>query len=401
MAAEKNGSAMSGTVMGGARRRPGLALLAGIAALLAGLPGAAPAWADEAAPIEIGMVTPLTGAAAESGRYGEWGAEMAIAEVNAGGGVLGRPLKLVVEDDQTTNPGVVSAFNRLANESAIVAFLGSIRSTQVHAMDPDVRRIAKPVFFGGTDPNLTHAGDPWLFRCRPNDTFSAKVIAAFGVQTLNLRKWALVTSTDAFGTSGARLLTAELQALGASVVTAQGYANQTPDFTPVVLAVKGSGAEVIGSYFTFEQDLAIFARQLRQLGVRSPWVGSASITDTAALHLAGPALYGTYGVADFNADSSPEAKSYAQAYQKLHKASADQFSAWTYDAIKIAALAMNTAKSTEPAAFRAAILAIRGYKGTEGVYDFDANGDGLHGYNVVRNDAGKLVFVKRVDFPAQ
>ena len=400
MAAMQDETQAGGVRVRGARWRPLAGRFAAIVALLAGVNAAAPARADDAAPIEIGMVTPLTGAAAESGRYAEWGAEMAVAEVNAAGGVLGRPLKLVIEDDQTTNPGVVSAFNRLANDSAIVAFLGSIRSTQVHAMDPDVRRVAKPVFFGGTDPNLTHAGDPWLFRCRPNDTYSAKVIASFGVQTLNLKKWALVTSTDAFGSSGARLLTAELQVLGASVVTAQGYANQTPDFTPVVLAVKGSGAEVIGSYFTFEQDLAIFARQLRQLGVRSPWVGSPSITDTAALHLAGPALYGTYGVADFNADSSPEAKSYAEAYQKLHKAPADQFSAWTYDSIKIAALAMTTAKSTDPAAFRTAILAIRGYKGTEGTYDFDANGDGLHGYNVVQNKSGKLVFVKRVDFPA-
>ena len=388
--------AISGVASG--RRRRASALLSGIAALLT-LAGAS-ARADEA-PIEIGMVTPLTGAAAESGRYAEWGAEMAVDEVNAAGGVLGRKLKLVIEDDQTTNPGVVSAFNRLANDPAIVAFLGSIRSTQVHAMDPDVRRIAKPVFFGGTDPNLTHAGDPWLFRCRPNDSYSAKVIAAFGVETLKLKKWALVTSTDAFGSSGARLLGAELQALGASVVTAQGYANQAPDFTPVVLAVKGSGAEAIGSYFTFEQDLAIFARQLRQLGVRTPWVGSPSITDTAALHLAGPALYGTYGIADFNADSSPEAKAYAQAYQKLHKAPADQFSAWTYDAIKLAAIAIADAKSTDPAAFRASILAIHGYKGTEGVYDFDANGDGLHGYNIVQNQNGKLVFVKRVDFVPQ
>lgn len=357
--------------------------------------------AADATPIEIGMVTPLTGSAAESGRYAEWGAEMAVAEVNAAGGAMGRMLKLVIEDDQTTNPGVVTAFNRLANDPSIVAFLGSIRSTQAHAMDPDARRIGKPVFFGGTDPNLTHVGDPWLFRCRPNDTYSAKVIAAFGVQTLNLKKWALVTSTDAFGSSGARLLSAELQSLGASVVTAQGYANQTPDFTPVVLAVKGSGADVIGSYFTFEQDLAIFARQLRQLGVRSAWVGSPSITDTAALHLAGPALYGTYGVADFNADSSPEARRFADAYQKLHKVPVDQFAAWTYDAVKLTALAITDAKSTDPKALRDALLSIHGYKGTEGVYDFDANGDGLHGYNVVRNENGKIVFVKRVDFPPQ
>ncbi len=378
------------------RRTNGLGGILLAASFILTASGVARAADDE---IEIGMATPLTGPAAESGKYGEWGAELAIAEINGQGGVLGRKLKLVIEDDQTTNPGIVAAFNRLASNPDIAVFLGSVRSTQVHAMDPDVRRVAKPVFIGGTDPNLTHMGNPWFFRCRPNDTYSAKVIADFGVHTLGFKKWALVTSTDAFGSSGNKLLTAELSALGASVVTSQGYANQTPDFTPVVLAIKGSDAEVIGSYFTYEQDLGVFARQLRQLGVRLPWVGSPSITDTAALHLAGPALWGTYGIADFNADSSPEAKRYAEAYQAAHHVPADQFSAWTYDAIHLAAIAIEKAKSTDPKALREAILSIRGYHGAEGTYDFDANGDGLHGYNVVKNDHGKIVFIKRVDFP--
>ena len=62
---------------------------------------------------------------------------------------------------------------------------------------------------------------------------------------------------------------------------------------------------------------------------------------------------------------------------------------------------MNTAKSTEPEAIRKAILGIKGYRGLEGTYEFDARGDGLHGYNVVKNDGGKIVFIKRVDFPVE
>ena len=84
-------------------------------------------------------------------------------------------------------------------------------------------------------------------------------------------------STDAFGTAGGKALTAALEKLGAPPVLDQGYANQSQDFTPVVLAIKQSGADILGSYFTFENDLGIFARQLRQLGVNIPWVGSPSI----------------------------------------------------------------------------------------------------------------------------
>jgi branched-chain amino acid transport system substrate-binding protein len=352
----------------------------------------------QAQDIKIGMVTPLTGAAAESGRYAQWGAQLAVDEVNQAGGVMGHKLTLVIEDDQTTNPGVVAAFNRLSNDPTIVAFLGSIRSTQVHAMDPDVRRVAKPVFIGGTDPTLTQGGNAWLFRCRPNDAYSARVIATYGSQDLHLKKWALVYSSDAFGTNGAKNLEEQLKAVGAQIVTSQSYANQTSDFTPVVLAVKSSGADGIGSYFTFESDLGIFARQVRQLGVRSPWVGSPSITDTAALHLGGAALYGTYGVADYTPDASPASRAYADAYMKAHKIEPDNQSSWTYDAVKIAALAIKNANSTDPQKLHDAILAIKGYKGAEGTYDFDAKGDGLHGYNVVKNENGKIVFIKRIDF---
>lgn len=69
-------------------------------------------------------------------------------------------MEIVYEDDQTTNPGAVLAFSKLASQSDIVAFIGSIRSTQMHAMAPDMLKAGKPVGFGGTDPNLTKLGNP-------------------------------------------------------------------------------------------------------------------------------------------------------------------------------------------------------------------------------------------------
>jgi branched-chain amino acid transport system substrate-binding protein len=94
------------------------------------------------------------------------------------------------------------------------------------------------------------------------------------VETLGRKNWAIAHSTDAFGMGGFNALSASLDKLGAKVVIDQGYPNHSQDFTPVVLAIKSSGADVIGSYFTFDIDLAIFARQLRQVGVTLTWVGS-------------------------------------------------------------------------------------------------------------------------------
>ena len=112
----------------------------------------------QGATLKIGMVLPVTGPAAEQGRYALTGAKIAVDAVNKAGGVLGKPIELVIEDDQTTNPGIVLAFSKLAAQSDIVAFLGSIRSTQVHAMAPDVLKLGKPVMIGGTDPALDPYG---------------------------------------------------------------------------------------------------------------------------------------------------------------------------------------------------------------------------------------------------
>jgi branched-chain amino acid transport system substrate-binding protein len=77
---------------------------------------------------------------------------------------------------------------------------------------------------------------------------------------------------------------------------------------------------------------------------------------------------------------------------------ADHFSAWSYDAMHVLALAMNNAKSLDPQKVRQAILAIKNYQGAEGTYNFDKNGDGLHGYNVVRNVNGQIVFDNHIEF---
>ena len=366
--------------------------------LLAGVTVILTCFGRAAEPLKIGMVAPLTGPQAETGPYQIQGAKLALEEINKAGGLLGRPIEFVIEDDQSTNPGSVLAFSKLAGDKDIPAFIGPTFSTQIHAVAPDIQRLGKPVMIGGTDPQLTHMGNPWLFRFRPNDTYSARVIADYCVKTLDKKKWVIVHSTDAFGTSGMKNLVEDLKGMGVEPALVQGYTNNSQDFTPVVLAVKQSGADVMATYMTLPPDLAIFARQLRQLGVNIAWVGSPTTVATDSLKLAGPALYGTYAVADFAADSSPAAKEFATKYEATYKSAPDYHGAWTYDAVHVLALAINNAKSLEPQKIREAILSVKDYPGVEGTYNFDQNGDGLRGYNIVKNDNGKIVFIKHIDF---
>ena len=130
----------------------------------------------------------------------------------------------------------------------------------------------------------------------------------------------------------------------------------------------------------------------------SIWVGSPTTVNTNVLKLAGPALFGSYAVSDFAADSSPAAKAFATKYETTYKSAPDVSGAWPYDAVHVLALAINNAKSLEPQKIREANLSVKGYPGVEGTYNFDQNGDGLLSYNVVKTDNGKNVFIKHIDF---
>jgi len=367
-------------------------LVLGLAVLAAGIA------AHAADPIRIGLVDETTGPQAEAGVLTLHGVRLALEEINAAGGILGRPVELIVEDNQSTNPGTVLAYAKLVDQQ-VVAVVGPLRSTQVQAASPTIAKTKLPAIIGGSDPSLTRVNNPWIFRVRPNDLYSSRVMAEYGVQTLGKRKWAIIHSTDTFGSNGKNALVDALKAQGVEPVLVQGYTSNQQDFTAVVLALKKSGADIIGSYMTNSPDVGIFAKQTKQLGVEADWIGSTSLSTETALKLAGDSLWGTYVVTDFFPDANKESKAFAAKFKARHGFNPDLYSAWSYAALHLLKHAIQTAGSTDPDAVRKALLATRGLKGIEGTYNFDSNGDGLHGYTIVRNEQGRLAFIRTVEFP--
>jgi branched-chain amino acid transport system substrate-binding protein len=350
-------------------------------------------------PIKIGQIIAMTGEAAESGKYHKQGAELAVEQVNAAGGINGRKLTVVLEDDQTTNPGAVAAFQKLMEDPEIVMIITPSRSTQIQALLPTINEAKFPAAIGGTNYGLTHSGSQWVFRFRPHDGMSAKVMAKYLVEDLGQKKVAVVHASDAFGNGGRDLVVPAVKALGAEVVFVQGYNNGEKDFTAVVQGLKKSGATGLATYMTFGTDLGVFARQMKQLGVDVKWVGSPSITAVDSRNLAGDALYGTFAVADFHVDASPASRAFATAYKAKYNQEPDFYAAWTYDAIIVFAEAMKKAPDLKGESLRKAILSIKKLPGAESEYNFDENGDGLDSYHVVQNDKGAIKMVKtlRVD----
>ena len=216
-------------------------------------------------------------------------------------------------------------------------------------MAPDVLKLGKPVMIGGTDPDLTHMGNQWLFRFRPNDSYSGRVIADYGVNTLGKKKWAIVHSTDAFGTAGGKALTDALEQARRAAGARSGLCQPEPGFH-----AGGAGGEAVRRRRArhllhlrkrsrhFRPPVAP-ARRQHSLGRFA--FGRSTVSSTK---LAGPALYGTYGVADYAEDSSEASKAFGKAYRDAYKIAPDNQSAWPYDAITILAAAINKAGSTDP-----------------------------------------------------
>ncbi len=373
--------------------RTRLGWIAGVVAAVLVVVSATGAFAQDK-PIKIGQIIPITGEAAESGKYQKQGAELALEKINAAGGVHGRTLVLVQEDDQTTNPGAVAAIQKLLEDKEIPALLGSIRSTQVQATLPTINEAKIPMMIGGTNYGLTHSGSQWVFRFRPHDGMSARVIAKFVVEDQKLKKVAVVHASDAFGNGGRDFVVPALKQLGAEVVFVQGYNNGEKDFTAIVQGIKKSGAQALVTYMTFSTDLGILARQIKQLGANVKWIGSPSITAIDGRNLAGDALDGTDGVTDFHVDGSPTSKAFATAYKAKYKQDPDLYAAWTYDAVLVLGEAMKKAPDLKPESIRKAILEIKKFQGAENEYNFDQNGDGLDHYHIVQNDKGTIKLFK-------
>ena len=114
-------------------------------------------------PIRIGLVDETTGPQAEAGVLTLHGVRLALEEINAAGGMLGRPVELVVEDNQSTNPGTVLAYSKLVDQQ-VAAVIGPLRSTQVQAASPTIAKARLPAIIGGSDPTLTRVNNPWIFR---------------------------------------------------------------------------------------------------------------------------------------------------------------------------------------------------------------------------------------------
>jgi branched-chain amino acid transport system substrate-binding protein len=211
-----------------------------------------------------------------------------------------------------------------------------------------------------------------------------------------LTKVGILHDTDAFGTGGADLVEKYSKEQGLTLAKREKYTTKDKDYTAQLLSIKNSGAQIMVVYAPNPEDAAVIMRQYRQLGSPFKYLGSPSSQMKDCLNLAKGASEGLLAVADFVPGQSDVNKRYADAYKKEYNEDYDTLSAWTYDGLKILVDAIKKA-GEDRAKIREAILAVKGYKGVLGTFNFTPQGDGLSEVSVVQIEQSKPKLLKIVN----
>ena len=343
--------------------------------------------------ILIGMNTPMTGANAANGALWIKAAKLAEKQINAAGGINGKQVKLLIVDDQSTNPGALAAVNKSIEQDKVLALLGVTTSTQILAVSETIKQAGIPTLVGGSAVAVTRQGNPWMFRVRPDDSIVAQGMIKYIKEEMKLSKVGILHDADAFGTGGGDLVERYAKENGLTVVKREKYAGTDRDFTAQLLALKNAGAEVMVVYATAGPAIAVIQRQYRQIGSPYKFLGSPTSAQENTLNLSKEAAEGLVAMMD-NVPGET-LKKYAVDYKKEYNEELNTFAAFDYDALNILATAIRKG-GEDRAKVREAILATKGYVGVLGTYSFTPNGDSLHTASVVQIENGKPKLLKVV-----
>jgi branched-chain amino acid transport system substrate-binding protein len=341
--------------------------------------------------IRFGVNAELTGKAALSGANAKRSLDMAVDDINKAGGILGKKVEVVYEDNQSTNPGAVNALNKSLTADNVFAVIGPIRSNQVQAMTETVKNANVPMMIGGTNPSLTDNGGGLLFRFRPPDSLTGQAIVSFAEKKFSPKKIAVLHDSDAFGSAGAGIVEQNATKDGIQVQKFS-YTTGDTDYTAQLTGIKGFAPDVIVTYATNSEDLAIAARQMNELGVKAPVVGSPSITSEVTFKLAQQFIQNWYAVVDFLLDSNDVNKQWAQEYEQRYNQQPDLFGAWQRDAMYFMKAALEKSGCSRPA-FLQAMHQVK-INAVQGALQAQKNGDVNKNLQVVQVQGGKAVLVQ-------
>jgi len=349
--------------------------------------------------IKVGEYASLTGKEASFGQQSHKGLTLAIEELNAAGGVLGKKLELITEDNQTKPGESATAVKKLISRDKVVALIGEVASGRSLEAAPIAQAAKIPMIApAATNPKVTQTGN-YIFRVCFIDPFQGTVMAKFAQTDLKAKKVAVLSSvSNAYSVGLAKFFKETFTANGGIIVSEKNFSEGDKDFRAQLTAVKAAGADAVfvPSYYT---EAALIARQARDLGINVPFFGGDGWVADQLLEIGGEALNGCYYSTHFSPENQDPV---VQAFVKKFKArwganeNPDAFAALGYDAAYVLVDAIKRAGSTEGPKLRDALAATKNFTGVTGVTNIDANRDASKPAAIIAIKKGKLEFLKTV-----
>ena len=328
------------------------------------------AHADET--IKIGEVNPITGAIGRYGTTCHQGIQLAIDQANSSGGVLGKKVVLLTEDNQSQAGQTSTIVRKFVTQDKVVAIIGDLTSSATLEGGPIAQAAKIPMVTPlATNPKVTEIGD-YIFRVCFIDEFQGRVMARFALEKLKAKKAALLTDTKQDYSVGLSGFFKDTFVNGAgSVVREQSYSSGDTDFRAQLTSIKAAGPEVVfvpGYY----PEVGIILKQARQLGITVPFIGCEAWDSPTLLQVAGKAADGCYFSNQFSAgDPNPAVQEFARVYREKLGNLPDNFAALGYDAANVVLDAIKRADSTSPSAIRDAIAQTKDFAGVSGEITID------------------------------
>jgi branched-chain amino acid transport system substrate-binding protein len=311
----------------GTTRRALLALLA--LAIGAGAPRGAAAQTSRD-PVLIGVSGPLTGQYAQYGAQWKKGFDLALDEINARGGINGRPLQYVFEDTQSDPRQTVNIARKFVADERIVVEVGDFSSAASMAASP-IYQAAGLVQFGFTNshPDFTKGGD-YVWSNAVNQKDEMPLLADF-LHDLGLKKAAVLYINSDWGRTAKDLLVEAIARRGGTVVGAEGYLADEKDFRSAIVRANGANPDCI-ALIAYYPDGAQITRQIRNAGVTQPIVAAGSIYSPKFLELGGDAVNGVLTtVPFFPGDPRPPVQDFVKAFAAKFSAEPDAYNGRAYD----------------------------------------------------------------------
>lgn len=368
-----------------------LCVLAGLSFLLPGAGSAAPE------PVKIGEYASLTGKEASLGQSSHKGTLLAIEDLNAAGGVLGRPLLLVTEDTQSKPGESATAVKKLISRDRVVAILGEVASSRSLEGAAVCQTLKVPMVSpSSTAVELTQKGN-YIFRTCFIDPFQGPVMAKFARDTLHARRLALLVSTSsAYSIGLARFFRQAVAAHGGTIVLEQKYSEGDKDFKAQLTAIKAAGVDAIFNPGYYNEG-ALIVRQARDLGITVPVFGADSWEAEELIQLAGPASEGAYLLSHYSvADPSPRVREFVRAYRKRFDAYPDSNTSLGYDSALVLVDAIRRAGTTDRAAIREALAATRDFEAVTGRITIDEQRNASKKAVILQVRNGRFEYVESI-----